>query len=111
MISKELIAPCGMNCAVCKAHLRDLQEKNYCGGCNNNPVYLYCQKCVMRNCKDKVGAWKLALKVKGCKDEEVFETQEYNLMKEAVKQAVFTPIVIGPLTDLLSKAEEFKLDK
>ena len=53
MISKELIAPCGMNCAVCKANLRDLKEKNYCRGCNNNPVYLYCQKCVMRNCKDR----------------------------------------------------------
>lgn len=26
----SLIAPCGMNCAICKAYLR---EKNRCGGC------------------------------------------------------------------------------
>jgi hypothetical protein len=28
--SSELIAPCGMNCAICVAHLR---EKNKCPGC------------------------------------------------------------------------------
>ena len=28
--ASELIAPCGMNCAVCRAHLRD---KNPCPGC------------------------------------------------------------------------------
>jgi hypothetical protein len=29
-ISKELIAPCGMNCAICKAYLR---QRNPCNGC------------------------------------------------------------------------------
>jgi hypothetical protein len=50
MINKELIAPCGMNCGVCKAHLRDKDEKNYCRGCRKNPVYVYCYKCLMRQC-------------------------------------------------------------
>jgi len=36
-----LIAPCGMNCAICMAHLR---EKNRCGGC-----YAPDRKC-SRNC-------------------------------------------------------------
>lgn len=31
-ISKNLIAPCGMNCGICKAHLR---ENNPCHGCRN----------------------------------------------------------------------------
>jgi hypothetical protein len=31
-ITKKLIAPCGMNCALCLAHLR---EKNPCHGCND----------------------------------------------------------------------------
>jgi hypothetical protein len=48
-----LIAPCGMNCGICKAHLRDKKEKNYCRGCNDNPVYDYCQKCKMRDCPAK----------------------------------------------------------
>ena len=53
MNDKTLIAPCGMNCGLCRAHLRDTREKNYCLGCRKNPVYLYCQKCQMRNCKDR----------------------------------------------------------
>ena len=31
-ISRRLIAPCGMNCGVCKAHLR---QQNPCHGCND----------------------------------------------------------------------------
>ncbi len=31
-IDKTLIAPCGMNCAICKAHLR---QRNPCHGCNH----------------------------------------------------------------------------
>ena len=31
-ISRSLIAPCGMNCGICIAHLR---EKNPCSGCRN----------------------------------------------------------------------------
>ncbi len=49
-IKPELIAPCGMNCAICMGHL--LREKNKCPGCRgenaNKPVY--CVKCVIVNC-------------------------------------------------------------
>ena len=31
-ITQNLIAPCGMNCGICKAYLRD---HNPCHGCNN----------------------------------------------------------------------------
>jgi hypothetical protein len=45
-----LIAPCGMNCGICRAYLR---EKNKCTGCRgidaNKP--LTCVKCKIKNCK------------------------------------------------------------
>ncbi len=34
-IEKNLIAPCGMNCAVCQGHLR---ENNPCPGCRDDSV-------------------------------------------------------------------------
>lgn len=43
------IAPCGMNCALCLAYIRN---KNRCEGCRsgdeNKPVY--CIKCIIKNC-------------------------------------------------------------
>jgi len=46
----SMIAPCGINCGVCIAYLR---EKNRCVGCNDagsNKV-THCLTCVIRNCK------------------------------------------------------------
>lgn len=49
-IDKTMIAPCGMNCGICRAHLRD---KNKCLGCNdldlNKPKY--CLVCRIKNCE------------------------------------------------------------
>lgn len=46
-----MIAPCGMNCAICMGHL--LREKNKCPGCRgditNKPAS--CVKCVIINCE------------------------------------------------------------
>jgi hypothetical protein len=48
--SYSLIAPCGMNCRVCQAYLRD---KNKCSGCNtedkNKPITR--ARCKIKNCK------------------------------------------------------------
>lgn len=46
----QLIAPCGMNCGICLANLRD---KNICYGCWNEDENKlnYCTKCVIRNCE------------------------------------------------------------
>ena len=45
----SLIAPCGMNCGICMAYLR---EKNKCPGCRefnkNEPVSI--AKCKIKNC-------------------------------------------------------------
>jgi hypothetical protein len=45
-----LIAPCGMNCGVCMAHLR---ERNRCSGCRgtdpNRPITRL--RCKIKNCK------------------------------------------------------------
>ncbi len=55
-ISKTLIAPCGMNCGICKAHLR---PHNPCHGCNNAELNkpktrLYCR---LRVCEKRTGAF------------------------------------------------------
>jgi hypothetical protein len=50
----RLIAACGMNCAVCKAHLR---ERNPCRGCNfaeqNRPKTRV--ECPLRICRKRAG--------------------------------------------------------
>lgn len=48
-MKQSLIAPCGMNCAICLGYLR---EKNKCNCCGNlSPDFSgYCNKCVIRNC-------------------------------------------------------------
>ena len=49
-MNEELIAPCGMNCGICMAYLR---EKNKCLGCFHDDPYLrgYRRKCSIRNCE------------------------------------------------------------
>jgi hypothetical protein len=44
-----LIAPCGINCGICLAYLR---EKNKCGGCRIKPAVSFksIDRCVIRNC-------------------------------------------------------------
>jgi hypothetical protein len=44
-----MLAPCGMNCSVCYAHLR---KKNTCQGCRGQEECqsLYCRRCKIRNC-------------------------------------------------------------
>lgn len=46
----QLIAPCGMNCGVCLAYLR---EKRKCPGCHGEDAYdsAYGVKCIIRNCE------------------------------------------------------------
>jgi hypothetical protein len=43
------LAPCGMNCSVCYAHLR---KKNRCQGCRGQEECqpAYCRRCKIRNC-------------------------------------------------------------
>lgn len=55
MIDTNMIAPCGMNCALCLAYQRD---KNRCLGCNSNDVdsmHQYLNTCIIRNCDYKKG--------------------------------------------------------
>ncbi len=46
----SFIAPCGINCGVCIAHLR---QKNKCDGCNSTDGKKanHCLTCVIKNCK------------------------------------------------------------
>ena len=48
----SMIAPCGMNCGICMAHLRDRRK---CHGCNNNDkdIAFHCTKCAIIICETK----------------------------------------------------------
>ncbi|MBU1413597.1 DUF3795 domain-containing protein [Myxococcota bacterium] len=50
VLAPELIAPCGMDCALCMAFVRD---KNGCLGCLAGDEYKpkSCQACSIRNCE------------------------------------------------------------
>ena len=50
-IKTSLIAPCGMNCGICMAYLR---EKNTCPGCRYVEIekYEYRVKCRIKNCDE-----------------------------------------------------------
>jgi len=51
-LSKNLIAPCGMNCGICKAFLR---KENNCPGCKKGPSFVSCQNCIIPKCKIRKG--------------------------------------------------------
>jgi hypothetical protein len=54
LIKPAMIAPCGMNCAVCIGYLR---EKKPCAGCNgdNDHKPRHCSLCRIKTC-DAIGA-------------------------------------------------------
>ena len=49
MIDRRLIAPCGMNCALCMSYQR---PKRKCPGCRGEGPEIpeYCHRCIIRNC-------------------------------------------------------------
>lgn len=48
-MNSTMIAPCGMNCAICLAHLRD---KNVCDGCWSDDKHKpnHCVSCSIKSC-------------------------------------------------------------
>ena len=49
----SLIAPCGLNCALCSGYQR---QKDRCGGCNSDNVRPgYCTSCSVKLCPEKAG--------------------------------------------------------
>src|SRR5689334_21749880 len=56
LASVQLIAPCGINCAVCIAYLR---ERNPCPGCRaHDPTKPKTRRlCLLRNCRERRGAF------------------------------------------------------
>jgi hypothetical protein len=48
----SLIAPCGMNCALCLAYQRG---KNRCGGCHSDNIpSAHCRTCVIKKCEKRL---------------------------------------------------------
>jgi hypothetical protein len=54
MADQNLIAPCGMNCAICSGHLR---ENKPCPGCNfdDKDKTKLCIVCKIKNCTKRTG--------------------------------------------------------
>lgn len=50
-ITKKMIAPCGMNCALCVGFLR---EKNTCVGCRSGNKLGGCNRCIIVNCQKRL---------------------------------------------------------
>ncbi len=50
-IPTKMIAPCGMNCRLCRAYIRD---QNRCPGCrvDDNAKPQYCIVCQIKNCEN-----------------------------------------------------------
>ena len=50
-LTVDLIAPCGMNCGLCSAHLR---RKKHCVGCNGDDAGKpsFCVVCRIRHCEE-----------------------------------------------------------
>lgn len=50
IMTSELIAPCGMNCGICYAYLR---EKTKCPGCRgpDTEKLISCVRCKIKNCE------------------------------------------------------------
>jgi hypothetical protein len=50
----DLVAPCGMNCRLCRAHLR---EKKACPGCRGNATFKSnsCRVCPIKSCERLTG--------------------------------------------------------
>ena len=46
----SLIAPCGMNCGICKVYLRDRNTCNGCRGDNQHKAH-HCITCSIKNCE------------------------------------------------------------
>jgi hypothetical protein len=60
------IAPCGMNCGICMAYLR---EKNHCPGCRveSTEKAKSCQQCIIMNCDKRSGAYCFSCESFPCK--------------------------------------------
>jgi hypothetical protein len=53
-LTPDLIAPCGMDCGLCRGHLRD---RNRCPGCNGDDAAKprYCVTCKIKTCDTLAG--------------------------------------------------------
>ena len=63
-LSEDLIAPCGMNCSICRGYLRDNNKCPGCRGSNiNKPVTR--TDCKIKNCDELKGNnWNFCIKCK-----------------------------------------------
>lgn len=52
IVTSSLIAPCGMNCALCIAYLREKKPCNGCNGNDNNKPK-HCVICRIKNCEKR----------------------------------------------------------
>ncbi len=51
-IKSSLIAPCGMNCGICRAYLREKRKCPGCRGNDENKPFSFCVNCIIKNCDE-----------------------------------------------------------
>lgn len=56
-IDDIMLAPCGMNCAVCYKHVGNHKHSKPCGGCLNGDLDKpeHCRKCRIKSCAQEKG--------------------------------------------------------
>ena len=65
MMKTIMVAPCGINCSICMAHLR---EKNKCPGClvEGKTKVNHCANCFIRQCNIRTGKYCFSCKKYPC---------------------------------------------
>ena len=94
-----LVAPCGMNCGICSAYLRN---KNGCSGCrgDNADKSAYILGCVIRNCRT----------IKANQTGFCFECTEYPCKRLRALDKRYRTRYAVSMTDNLGKIKEIGVE-
>ena len=102
-ISVTMLAPCGMNCAVCYAHLR---KKKPCLGCRGSDESKpkHCRQCRIYNCAQDYG-------VDFCVDCPVFPCAVIKRLDKSYRQRYQVSLIDNALRLRVVGAEQYLLEE
>lgn len=113
LITMPMIAPCGMNCGICLAYLR---EKNHCDGCNilSKKKPPYCQRCVIKNCRElkkSGGTYCFACDAFPCKRLRQLDTRYRTRYSMSMIENLLTIKQTGIRTFVKQEAERWRCER
>lgn len=84
-IPEMMLAPCGINCYVCYAHVR---PKNVCGGCRGAEEYMlkHCRQCAIKACAQNLG-------IDFCGDCPTFPCQRIKRLDKRYREKYHTSLI------------------